>query len=182
MRVVGGIASDGDGQSKGEDLRLYESMFLVDNNRAKENVETVVAGLRDLVAKAGGQVVNCEKWDERKLTYEIARQRRGTYVLCHWNGPNDAPAKVERACQLSDYVLRVLTVVDEDGIEIPKAREEPPPGTGAAREGRYDGPGGDRGERRGDRFDRGDRGERADQSEDRDADRGRGRGGRSWRA
>jgi small subunit ribosomal protein S6 len=105
-------------------LRLYESMFLVDNARAKEDLDGTVAELREMVERVGGEIVNCDKWDEKKLAYAINGQRRGTYVLCHWNGPPGAPAKLERACRLSALVLRVLNVLDEDGIEIVKPRED----------------------------------------------------------
>ena len=111
-------------EQRGAALRLYESMFLVDNSRAREGLDGVIAELRGMVDRAGGEVVNCDKWDERKLAYEINGQRRGTYVLCHWNGPPDAPAKVERQCRLSGVVLRVLNVLDEDGVDIVKPREE----------------------------------------------------------
>ncbi len=106
-------------------MRLYESMFLVDNTRARGDLEGVMAELREMVERAGGEVVNCDKWDERKLAYEISGQRRGTYILCHWNGPPTASARVERQCRLSSLVLRVLNVVDEDGVEVVKPREEP---------------------------------------------------------
>lgn len=105
-------------------MRLYETMFLVDNARAKDNPELVANELKEMVARAGGQVVNCDKWDERKLAYEIAHQRRGTYVLCHWHGDPQAPAKLERLSKLSGMVLRSLTILDEDGIEITKPHEE----------------------------------------------------------
>ncbi len=105
-------------------MRLYESMFLVDNTRARGDLEGVITELREMVERAGGEVVNCDKWDERKLAYEVSGQRRGTYILCHWNGPPTAPARIERQCRLSGVVLRVLNVVDEDGIEVVKPREE----------------------------------------------------------
>jgi small subunit ribosomal protein S6 len=105
--------------------RLYESLFLVDNARAKENPQAVLDELKELVGKAGGQVVNCDKWEERKLAYEVEGRRRGTYCLCHWNGPPESPAKLERSCHLSELVLRVLTLRDEDGIEIPVYKDEP---------------------------------------------------------
>ncbi len=106
-------------------MRLYESMFLVSNTRAKDGLDEVIAELTELVSRAGGEVVNCDKWEERKLAYEINGQRRGTYILCHWNGPPAAPAKVERQSRLSALVLRVLNVLDEDGTESLKPREEP---------------------------------------------------------
>ncbi len=105
-------------------VRLYETMFLVDNARAKENIEAVLDELKELVARAGGEAVNCGKWDERKLAYEISGRRRGTYCLCHWKGPTDSVAKLERACQLSQLVTRTLTLRDEDGVDIPTARDD----------------------------------------------------------
>jgi len=105
-------------------LRLYETMFLVDNAKAKENADAVVAEMKEMVTRVGGEVVNCDKWDERKLAYPIARQRRGTYVICHWNGPSDAPAKMERLCRLSATVLRAMTILDEDGTDMPKTRDD----------------------------------------------------------
>jgi len=105
-------------------LRLYESMFIADNTKAKEDLDGVLAELSEIITRAGGEIVNIDKWDERKLTFSIKRQRRGTYVLCHWNGPADGPAKVERSCSLSETVLRVMSLRDEDGIEIKSPREE----------------------------------------------------------
>jgi small subunit ribosomal protein S6 len=105
--------------------RLYESLFLVDNARAKENAQAVLDELKDFVGKAGGTIVNCEKWEERKLAYEVEGRRRGTYCLCHWNGPPESPAKLERSCRLSELVLRVLTLRDEDGTAIPVYKDEP---------------------------------------------------------
>ena len=105
-------------------MRLYETLFLTDNTRAKEDLDGILAELSEMVTRVGGEIVNIGKWDERKLAFEIKRERRGTYVLCHWNGPADAPAKVERSCSLSEAVLRVLTTLDEDGTEIKGPREE----------------------------------------------------------
>lgn len=103
-------------------MRLYEAMFLVDAARAREKIDPVLDDLRGMVERVGAEVVSCEKWDERRLAYRIKRHRRGTYVLCHFNGPPDSIVKLERACKLSDSVLRVLVVRDEDGIETSKSQ------------------------------------------------------------
>ena len=123
-------------------MRLYESMFVVDNARVKDNADGVINELKAMIARAGGEVVNIAKWDERRLAYAIKRKRRGLYVLSHWNGPPEAPAGIERACQLSEVVLRVLNLVDEDGPEIKKYRGDTfGPRSGGRRSGSYEGPG-----------------------------------------
>jgi ribosomal protein S6 len=61
------------------------------------------------------------KWDERRLTYEINKVRRGTFILVHFNSDPSGIAKMERQCALNENILRVLILVDEDGIEVETA-------------------------------------------------------------
>ncbi len=116
-------------------------MFVVDNARSKDNADGAIEEIKAIIARADGEVVNIAKWDERRFTYAIKRKRRGIYILSHWNGPPEAPALIERACQLSEVVLRVLNIVDEDGPEIKKYRGDTfGPRSGDRRSGSYDGP------------------------------------------
>ncbi|MBN1257553.1 MAG: 30S ribosomal protein S6 [Planctomycetes bacterium] len=98
-------------------MKLYEAMFIVNNNAAKENYEKVEAEALGCITRHGGEIVNTIKWDERRLTYEINKQKRGTFILCHFNAPHDAIGKIEKQCRLSEVILRVLIVVDTDGPE-----------------------------------------------------------------
>lgn len=96
---------------------LYEAMFIVDSNKAKENYEKYEALCLDSITRFGGTVLKAVKWDDRRLTYEIGKAKRGTYILVHFNAPGDAIAKIERHVQLSEDILRALVLADEDGIE-----------------------------------------------------------------
>ena len=104
-------------------MRLYEAMILIETGKAKDDLEGLCQGIRKNLERFGAEVINCEKWDERRLAYPIKHQRRGTYVLSHFNAPPDAVSKIERAFRLSDSILRALITLDEDGSEIV------PPGT-----------------------------------------------------
>ncbi|HOX06059.1 MAG TPA: 30S ribosomal protein S6 [Planctomycetota bacterium] len=136
-------------------MKLYEAMFVVDSNRARQDHAKVIEELRAVIEKGGGQVVNCDRWDERKLAYPIAKRRRGTYYLAHFNAEGDSIVKVQRAAELSETSLRVLITVDEDGEAFPVFAVEPEEeGFGHGdREGRDRDGGRDRD--RGDRPDRG---------------------------
>lgn len=103
--------------------RIYEAMFVVQNERARAEHEGIVSDLSSMIERAGGRVVNVEKWEERKLAYQISKHRRATYYLSHFDAPTDAVAKLDRMCRLSDWVLRALIVRDEDGTEIRSASE-----------------------------------------------------------
>lgn len=102
---------------------LYEAMVLVENNFARENWEKAKSGIEGLITKNGGKVEQIVKWDERKLAYEIKKQKRGTYVLVHFKAPTNSILTMEREFKLVDYILRVLILKDTDGIEVPTPTE-----------------------------------------------------------
>src|SRR5205823_5441403 len=48
------------------------------------------------------------KWDERRLAYEIKKQKRGLYILAYFKAPGGSLSHIERDCNLSEKILRVL--------------------------------------------------------------------------
>jgi small subunit ribosomal protein S6 len=82
---------------------------------------------RATVERHGGQIIVIKKWDERKLTFELKRQKRGTYILCYFRGPSAAPAQIERDVRLSDIMLRVLILKADHLNEQEMAAMEPQP-------------------------------------------------------
>lgn len=98
--------------------KLYEAMFIVDSAKAKEDYAKMEAECLGCLTRHGAGIVKAIKWDDRKLTYEIRKVRRGTFILVHFNSAPDAIARIERQCALNENILRILVVADEDGIEV----------------------------------------------------------------
>lgn len=96
--------------------RLYEAMWVVDANVARESMTKVMAGLKELVEKSGGTWINGDKWEERRLAYSIKKKKRGMYVLSHFTSATESLTRLERNIQISDLVLRALVTKDEDGL------------------------------------------------------------------
>ena len=65
-------------------MAKYEGMFLIDNSRVKPEPEACVGVVNELLGKHRANVVRTDRWDERKLAYEIKKQKRATYVLSHF--------------------------------------------------------------------------------------------------
>lgn len=110
-------------------MKLYEAMFVVNHNAAKEDYEKVEAEALGCITRHGGEIVNSTRWDDRRLAYEIDKHKRGTYILVHFNAEGEAIARIEKQCRLSEVILRVLIIVDEDGPEpktAPSGRDETP--------------------------------------------------------
>jgi len=149
----------------------YESMFLIGPAATQEN-EGGVGLVRTVIERHGGQILHIKKWDERKLAYELKKQKRGTYIIAFFTAPGGAITPLEREVKLSDDFLRVLVTradhlnqKEMEAIEPqPIIREERPSfGYGAERSDRGGGYGGDRGGYGGDRPDRGPRGPRREE-------------------
>ena len=92
--------------------KKYEAMFLFGQSAAQD-LEGATTLARTFVERHGGTILHIKKWDERKLAYEIKKQKRGTYVLCYYSGPGSSVGAIEREVNLSENVLRVL-ITDAD--------------------------------------------------------------------
>jgi small subunit ribosomal protein S6 len=85
-------------------------MLIFDSNRfARER-----AGLPGEVEKAikaeGGEVLVSRLWEERRLAYPIAGQRKGTYWLFYFRGPTSILTSLNRQWEIHDGILRHLVL------------------------------------------------------------------------
>jgi small subunit ribosomal protein S6 len=105
--------------------RLYEGMFLVDSALAASDWQGVNDTIRSVLEKAGAEIVSVNKWDERKLAYDIRGKSRGTYILAYFRIDGPKVAQIERAAQLSEDIMRVLILSVEDLDEQYIKKESP---------------------------------------------------------
>ncbi len=95
--------------------KLYEGMFVFDANLAGKDWPGLEQHVQDLVQRHAGKLVHAERWPDRKLAYEIKGCKKGTYYLTYFDAPTTAIQGLQRDCELSDRVLRVMFVY-EDGL------------------------------------------------------------------
>src|SRR5437016_1209678 len=85
----------------------YEAMFLFGSQAANE-VDGAITAVRGIIERHGGEILVLKKWDERKLAYEIKRQKRGVFIIAYYRGPGASVSAIERDVNLSEEILRVL--------------------------------------------------------------------------
>jgi small subunit ribosomal protein S6 len=95
-------------------LNQYEAMFLFDPTFASD-FGAVKAEIERLLARAEAEIVFLEKWEERKLAYEIKGRKRGLYVLTYFKCDGAKIAPLERDARLSEPILRIL-VKNANGV------------------------------------------------------------------
>jgi small subunit ribosomal protein S6 len=142
-------------------MPFYENVFIARQDIATTQADALVDSFTAILEGLGGKVTKKENWGLRSLTYRIAKNRKGHYLLLNIDAPPAAINEMERNMRLNEDVLRYLTVrVDE--------LEEGPSAMLQKRDRDERGERGDRGDRPrrfgggggfgGDRGDRGDRG------------------------
>jgi small subunit ribosomal protein S6 len=85
----------------------YEAMFLI-GQAAAADLGGVIEHIKEILARGHAEIIAMRKWDERRLAYEIKKQKRGLYILCYFKAPNSDLPHIERDCNLSEKVLRAL--------------------------------------------------------------------------
>ena len=85
----------------------YEAMFLI-GQAAAADLRSVIDHINEIFHRAHAEILAMKKWDERRLAYEIKKQKRGLYILAYFKCPNDQLAHIERDCNLSEKVLRAM--------------------------------------------------------------------------
>ncbi len=97
--------------------RNYEAMFILDNNAASADFEGTSAQVDEILQKHGATIVQKEKWDERKLAYEIKGHRRGTYYLTYFSADPDMIRKIDEDVHLNEMILRHMVLTLERPID-----------------------------------------------------------------
>lgn len=101
-------------------------MFIISDTVAESDWEGAVNQVRDLLKNRGAEILQSEKWDERKFAYKLKGHKRGSYLLTYFNASEDSIIHIKRDLQLSDNVLRAM-IVKTDRIKEskPEGTEKP---------------------------------------------------------
>jgi small subunit ribosomal protein S18 len=104
-------------------LRKYEAMILVNSSSVREDGEQVKA-VRALLENRHAKILSCEKWDERKLCYEIKGQKRAVYFLVYFDAEPSIINTLNNDIELSENFLRSLVLVFDPEMESLSAKEQ----------------------------------------------------------
>ena len=94
--------------------QTYECMILVANQVVRadwRNAKSMVGGF---LTKHGASVKSLRRYEERRLSYPMQGNLRGTYYLAYFEIPGDSIPQLRREFELSEAILRnLILAVDE---------------------------------------------------------------------
>jgi small subunit ribosomal protein S6 len=91
-------------------LRQYETVYIIDPQLDEDQQNALVQRFHTLLTDQGCQIDHTDRWERRRLAYEIKGRREGYYVVVNFRGEPAAEAELDRVFRITDGVLRHLIV------------------------------------------------------------------------
>jgi small subunit ribosomal protein S6 len=97
---------------------VYESAVLINAALDDEQIESVIARIKEVITNNGGEIREIENWGRKRLAYMVKKSKIGYYAIFRFNAPSSLVSKLERHYTFDEHILRFLTItLDNDALE-----------------------------------------------------------------
>lgn len=98
----------------------YEALFIIDAGMPEDQASAVVNKYTGVLTGQGAQIDDIDRWEPRRLAYEIKGRREGLYIGINFRSEPAAKDELDRIFRISDDVLRhMVTKVDKKADRFP---------------------------------------------------------------
>lgn len=101
-------------------VQKYEVIYIIDPALPEEEQTALIERWQRLVTDQGGTVDAVDKWERRRLAYEIKGKREGIYVVMNFSAESPVATELDRLLRLTDSVIRHMIV----GVEEKKTKKQ----------------------------------------------------------
>ena len=91
-------------------MNQYETVFILTPVLSEDQMKEAVNKFKDVLVKAGAEIISEENWGLKKLAYPIEKKSTGFYELIEFKAAPETIKKLEVAYRRDERVLRFLTV------------------------------------------------------------------------
>ena len=94
-------------------IQQYETTMILNTKKGEDGINALVEKFKNLISE-NGTIDNVDDWGKRRLAYEIEDEQEGYYVMITFTSKPEFPAELDRIYNITDGVLRSLTVAVEE--------------------------------------------------------------------
>lgn len=91
-----------------DNSNLYEGLFLMNQAAIGGGMGAALDHIREVLGRIDAEIITLRKWDDRKLSYPVKRQKRGIYLLAMFRADGTRLSEAENTFNLSEQVLRMM--------------------------------------------------------------------------
>ncbi|MCC5926691.1 MAG: 30S ribosomal protein S6 [Bacteroidetes bacterium] len=88
----------------------YELTYIVNAVLDEEQIKATVAKFTEFLTNNEAEIDEVAEWGIQSLEYEIDKKGTGYYVNVYYSAPGELIAKLERAMQIDDNIMRYLNI------------------------------------------------------------------------
>lgn len=105
-------------------MREYETIFILRSNTSERDAEELKSRIIKLITANKGTILVNRSWGKRQLAYPMEKQSEGFYVQLDYASLGGAVSEIEKLLRFDERVLRHMTVVLQQDVDIAKRTEE----------------------------------------------------------
>lgn len=94
-------------------MNKYESVVIINPSLEVESIKALISKISDLI-NTNGKVNSVEELGNKKLAYEIKKNKEGYYVLIKFEAKPELIAELERVYRITDEVIKFIVVKEEE--------------------------------------------------------------------
>ncbi len=91
-------------------MKTYQTIVVIDSLLKSEEIDAIIEKILRIVNNNGGKVTNVNRWEKKRLAYEIKKRQYGYYVEIDFEAPGNLVKILERDYRLDENILRYVTV------------------------------------------------------------------------
>jgi small subunit ribosomal protein S6 len=97
-------------------MRQYETFYIIDPALEEDQRDALVERFRGIVQTNGGEIQHVDRWERRRLAYEIKGRREGYCIVMNFAGGSAIQTELDRVFRITDSVIRHLIIKLEDRV------------------------------------------------------------------
>jgi len=94
-------------------MNKYESVVIINPNLEAESIKALINKFSDLI-NTDGKVVSVEEVGNKKLAYEIKKQKEGYYIIFKFEANPALISELERNYRITDAVMKHIVIKEEE--------------------------------------------------------------------
>lgn len=99
-------------------MKEYETVYITQPDLTDAQIGTLNDRVKSIVEKNEGTLFFARSMGTKKLAYAIAKKTKGIYYCLDYAAKGDTVHEIERAFRLNEDVVRFLTVVKSENVDI----------------------------------------------------------------
>lgn len=99
-------------------MREYETVYIAQPQLSDAQLSQINTKLKGLIEKHDGRLFFAQGMGKKNLGYRIKKQTKGVYFCLDYAAAGGCISELERSLMLDENILRFLTVVKTEKVDI----------------------------------------------------------------